>query len=164
MGIAAGVLSAIPYLILLLLPVQTWVLAAADSYSHYATLPVAFWGTAALIDLGRSALPFAHSRRSPCPPLKSSKIPKSRLPPESILQWFSLGLRTEKVAQAPGHVAGYHCRALSGPGASPLFPRSCAGQVRTALEPKLASRRRNGGDRAPRVSCCLWKASGRIDA
>lgn len=59
MGIAAGVFAAIPYLFLLLLPVQTWVLAAADSYSHYATLPVAFWGLAALIDLGRSALPVA---------------------------------------------------------------------------------------------------------
>jgi hypothetical protein len=59
MGGAAGVFAAIPYLFLLLLPVQTWVLAAADSYSHYATLPVAFWGLAALIDLGRSALPAA---------------------------------------------------------------------------------------------------------
>ena len=36
-------------------PPQTWVLAAADSYSHYATLPIGLLTLAALVELGERA-------------------------------------------------------------------------------------------------------------
>ena len=58
-AVATGLLSAIAYAILLLLPAQPWVLNAADSYAHFATLPVGFWTLAALIELGRRSLPTA---------------------------------------------------------------------------------------------------------
>ena len=50
-GVAAGVLSAVAYAIVLLLPAQSWVLNAADSYAHFLTLPVGLWTLAALIEL-----------------------------------------------------------------------------------------------------------------
>jgi hypothetical protein len=58
-GGAATVLAAAAYAVVLLLPVQTWVLAAADSYAHFATLPVGLWTLAALIELAQRALPSA---------------------------------------------------------------------------------------------------------
>lgn len=58
-GLTAGSLSALVYLIVLSLPVQTWVLAAADSYAHYATLPVGLLTLAALVELGERSLPLA---------------------------------------------------------------------------------------------------------
>jgi hypothetical protein len=58
-GAAAAALSAVSYLIVLLLPAQTWVLNAADSYAHFATLPIGLWLLAALIELFERALPEA---------------------------------------------------------------------------------------------------------
>jgi hypothetical protein len=55
---AAG-LSGLSYGLVLSLPKQTWVLAAADSYAHYVTLPVGLLGLAALIELGMRGLPRA---------------------------------------------------------------------------------------------------------
>lgn len=50
-GLAAGVLSAIAYVAVLALPPQPWVLAAADSYAHYVSLPVGLLLLATLVDL-----------------------------------------------------------------------------------------------------------------
>jgi hypothetical protein len=63
-GVAAGVLSAVAYAVVLLLPAQPWVLNAADSYAHFATLPVGLWTLAALIELGQRSLPSASPARS----------------------------------------------------------------------------------------------------
>ncbi len=65
-----GLLAAAAYAVVLLLPVQSWVLAAADSYAHFATLPVGLWTLAALIELAERSLPVASlarpiSRRAP---------------------------------------------------------------------------------------------------
>jgi hypothetical protein len=40
------------------------VLPAADSYAHYATLPVGLWTLAALIELAERSLPSASLRRA----------------------------------------------------------------------------------------------------
>jgi hypothetical protein len=56
-GLAAGALSAAVYPLVLALPSQPWVLLAADSYAHYATLPVGLFTLAALVELGERALP-----------------------------------------------------------------------------------------------------------
>jgi hypothetical protein len=64
-GFAAGLLAAIPYPILLLLPSQSWLLSAADGYSHYLTLAVGLWGTSMCVDLGRDALPVAQPSNLP---------------------------------------------------------------------------------------------------
>ena len=58
-GLVAGALSAVAYLIVLSLPASTWALHAADSYAHYATLPVGLILMAALIELGERSLPSA---------------------------------------------------------------------------------------------------------
>lgn len=58
-GATAGALSALAYVIVLSLPAQTWVLAAADGYAHYATLPVGLVFLAALVELGERSLPVA---------------------------------------------------------------------------------------------------------
>jgi hypothetical protein len=58
-GAAACLASAAAYAVVLLLPVQSWVLAAADSYAHFATLPVGLWTLAALIELTQRSLPTA---------------------------------------------------------------------------------------------------------
>jgi hypothetical protein len=58
-GLAAGSLTAVAYLLVLALPPQTWVLAAADSYAHYATLPIGLLLLAAFVELGERALPEA---------------------------------------------------------------------------------------------------------
>ena len=58
-AVATGVFSAVAYAIVLLLPAQSWVLNAADSYAHFATLPVGVWTLAALIELGQRSLPTA---------------------------------------------------------------------------------------------------------
>ncbi|MFI5456813.1 MAG: hypothetical protein ACHRXM_15305 [Isosphaerales bacterium] len=63
-GVAAGVLAAAVYTVVLLLPAQGWVLGAADSYAHYATLPVGLWTLAALIELAQRSLPSASLRQS----------------------------------------------------------------------------------------------------
>lgn len=56
-GLAAGALSTAAYVIVLSLPSSTWALNAADSYAHYATLPVGLLLLAALIELGERSLP-----------------------------------------------------------------------------------------------------------
>jgi hypothetical protein len=58
-GLAAGALSTAAYVIVLSLPASTWALSAADSYAHYATLPVGLILMAALIELGERSLPLA---------------------------------------------------------------------------------------------------------
>jgi hypothetical protein len=63
-GVAAGILSAVAYAVVLLLPAQPWVLNAADSYAHFATLPVGLWSLAAFIELAQRSLPIASPARS----------------------------------------------------------------------------------------------------
>jgi hypothetical protein len=55
-GLASGAAAAAAYFVVLALPVQSWVLAAADSYAHYATLPINVLLLAGLIELGARAL------------------------------------------------------------------------------------------------------------
>jgi hypothetical protein len=54
---AAGCLSAAAYAAVLSLPAQPWVLNAADSYAHYATLPLGLLLLATLVELASRALP-----------------------------------------------------------------------------------------------------------
>jgi hypothetical protein len=56
---ATGAGSALVYLLELALPPQSWVLAAADAYAHYVSLPVGLLALAALVELGERALPTA---------------------------------------------------------------------------------------------------------
>ncbi|MFO0910824.1 MAG: hypothetical protein U0794_21205 [Isosphaeraceae bacterium] len=58
-GIGAGAGAALAYFILCSLPTSTWVLNAADSYAHYATLPFGLWTLSALIELSERSLPEA---------------------------------------------------------------------------------------------------------
>jgi hypothetical protein len=58
-GVAAGTAAAVAYMLVLSLPASTWVLAAADGYAHYVTLPVGLLLLAALVELGERALPMA---------------------------------------------------------------------------------------------------------
>jgi hypothetical protein len=58
-GLAAGSFAGLAYLLVLSLPPQNWVLAAADSYAHYATLPIGLMTLAALVELGERSLPIA---------------------------------------------------------------------------------------------------------
>ena len=58
-GLAAGGGAALAYLMVLSLPASPWVLAAADGYAHYATLPVGLFLLAALVELGERTLPRA---------------------------------------------------------------------------------------------------------
>jgi hypothetical protein len=63
-AVAAAVMTAAAYAVVLLLPVQTWVLAAADSYAHFVSLPVGLWLLAAFIELAERSLPSASIARS----------------------------------------------------------------------------------------------------
>ena len=57
-ALTAGVLSGLAYALILALPAAPWVLSAADSYAHYATIPVGLVTLAALVELaGRSVVP-----------------------------------------------------------------------------------------------------------
>lgn len=51
-GLLIGSTSALAYYAVLAMPVQPWVLLAADSYAHYASLPIGLVGLAALVELG----------------------------------------------------------------------------------------------------------------
>jgi hypothetical protein len=62
-AVASFMLTAAAYAIVLLLPVQTWVLAAADSYAHFVSLPVGLWLLAAFVDLAERSLPLASIAR-----------------------------------------------------------------------------------------------------
>jgi hypothetical protein len=71
-GAASAVLSALVYVLVLALPPQHWVLAAADGYAHYATLPVGLVLLAATVELAERSLPEAvlvsdQSAASPVP-------------------------------------------------------------------------------------------------
>jgi hypothetical protein len=55
----AAIPAGLAYAVVLSLPRQTWVLAAADSYAHYVTLPVGLLCLAALVELGMRSLPRA---------------------------------------------------------------------------------------------------------
>jgi hypothetical protein len=78
-AVAGGVLAAVAYAVVLLLPPQPWVLNAADSYAHFLTLPVGLWTLAALIELGQRSLPAASLVRpagraaEPVRPLEASQ-------------------------------------------------------------------------------------------
>ena len=63
-GAAACLLAGLVYPLIFLLPPAAWVLPAADSYSHYVTLPIGLWTLAALIELAERSLPSA-SRPAP---------------------------------------------------------------------------------------------------
>src|SRR5271157_2003921 len=56
---AAAFLGGLSYPLLFLLPPAGWVLPAADSYAHYATLPVGLWTAAAVIELAGRSLPLS---------------------------------------------------------------------------------------------------------
>ena len=58
-GVASALAAAAAYAIVLLLPAQTWVLGAADSYAHFATLPIGLWALACFIELAERSLPTA---------------------------------------------------------------------------------------------------------
>ncbi|WP_210420241.1 hypothetical protein [Aquisphaera giovannonii] len=60
-AIATALLAGLAYSVLLLLPLAGWVLPAADSYSHYATLPAGLWTLAGLIELAQRSLPTARA-------------------------------------------------------------------------------------------------------
>lgn len=64
---ACGGVSAAAYALVLSLPKQPWVLAAADSYAHYATLPIGLLTLAALVELGRR-VPDPDLFKEPPPP------------------------------------------------------------------------------------------------
>jgi hypothetical protein len=63
-SVAAGLLAGSVYVVILLLPSQSWVLGAADSYAHYVTLPVGLWVLGAVITLAERTLPTADVHRS----------------------------------------------------------------------------------------------------
>jgi hypothetical protein len=63
---AAALLGGLVYPLLFLLPPAGWVLPAADSYAHYATLPVGLWTIAALIELAGRSLPLAIPAATGC--------------------------------------------------------------------------------------------------
>ncbi len=58
-GLAAGGLSGLAYALVLSQPALPWVLEAADSYAHYASLPIGLATLAALVELTGRALPVA---------------------------------------------------------------------------------------------------------
>jgi hypothetical protein len=55
----AAIPAGLAYLVVLSVPAQSWVLAAADSYAHYVTLPVGLLLISALVELGARSLPKA---------------------------------------------------------------------------------------------------------
>jgi hypothetical protein len=72
MVVATALLAGSVYALLLLLPAQSWVLAAADAYAHYVTLPVGLWTLAAAIILAERSLPSA-SVHSPLVPAMANE-------------------------------------------------------------------------------------------
>lgn len=73
-GLVAGGLSALSYAVLLSLAAQPWVLGAADSYAHYASLPVGLLLLSALVELADRALPL------PPPPPSEPDLFDDKLP------------------------------------------------------------------------------------
>lgn len=70
-GLAAGAV----YAVMLSMPRQPWLLLAADSYAHYATLPVGLVCLAGLVELGAQALPRATLATKPPPGVASDEHP-----------------------------------------------------------------------------------------
>jgi hypothetical protein len=64
LGAASGLAAGIAYFVVLSLPAQSWVLGAADSYAHYATLPFNLLLLAAVVELGARALSLRESQRT----------------------------------------------------------------------------------------------------
>lgn len=56
----AGLLSALSYFAVLSLPTQPWILAAADAYAHFATLPIGCFLLSLLVELGAQTFDPAH--------------------------------------------------------------------------------------------------------
>ncbi len=67
-GLATGVLSAAAYAVVLLLPAQSWVLGAADSYAHFLSLPIGLWTASAFVELAQRSLPTAAAAGSTTQP------------------------------------------------------------------------------------------------
>ncbi len=57
-GLAAAGVATLAYLAILSLPVSSWLLAAADGYAHYATLPVGLALVSAVVELGERRCPW----------------------------------------------------------------------------------------------------------
>jgi hypothetical protein len=77
--VALAGLSSLAYLALLSLPAQPWVLAAADSYAHYLTLPLGLLLAASIVEIGDSTL-----ERQPRSPQQEGSEP-SIIESETIL-------------------------------------------------------------------------------
>lgn len=58
-GAASAAAAGAAYFVVFLLPPAGWLLAAADSYAHYATMPIGLWTIAALVTLAEHSLPVA---------------------------------------------------------------------------------------------------------
>jgi len=56
LGLGVGGVSALAYSIVLAMPVQPWILLAADGYAHYASLPIGLLGASALVEMGTHAV------------------------------------------------------------------------------------------------------------
>ena len=91
----------------LLLPAQTWVLAAADSYAHFATLPIGLWTLAALIELAERSLPTAslaetqHRRTSHRP--ESAGVPSKRSATPPVPRGRALVIRVRAQSNPAGN-------------------------------------------------------------
>ncbi|MDR3622138.1 MAG: hypothetical protein P4L85_22500 [Paludisphaera borealis] len=68
-GLGCAAAAGTTYLLVFLLPPAGWVLAAADSYAHYATMPIGLWTLSALVTLAERSLPIAAAASDPLPAL-----------------------------------------------------------------------------------------------
>ena len=66
-GAAGGGLAFLAYMAVLALPPQPWILGAADSYAHYATLPVGMITLSALVGLASRYKPEPRPTAKPAP-------------------------------------------------------------------------------------------------
>jgi hypothetical protein len=62
LGAVSGLAAGLAYFVVLSLPAQSWVLGAADSYAHYATLPFNLLLLAAVVELGARSLVVGESQ------------------------------------------------------------------------------------------------------
>ena len=70
-GVGVGTTSALAYYVVLAMPVQPWILLAADSYAHYASLPIGLFGLAAMVELGGRS----REKRQPSAPFDAAGDP-----------------------------------------------------------------------------------------
>jgi hypothetical protein len=73
-GAVAGALSGLAYGLVLSLPREPWLLAAADSYAHYATLTVGLVSLSGLVELGTRSLPRAVLAATPATAVESVDV------------------------------------------------------------------------------------------